>query len=76
MADNDSLKERIGASAMVVGVAAPLDSTTGVRISFRNGTPDQRQKYIDMGGSRCSWSGPRSNRFLTIAKYGRLKCHT
>ena len=22
---------------------------TGVRISFRNGTPDQRQKYIDMG---------------------------
>ena len=49
MADNDSLKERIGAGAMVVGVAAPLDSTTGVRISFRNGTPDQRQKYIDMG---------------------------
>ncbi len=36
---------------MVVGVAAPLDSTTGVRISFRNGTPDQRQKYIDMGGT-------------------------
>ena len=22
---------------------------TSVRISFRNGTPDQRQKYIDMG---------------------------
>ncbi len=22
---------------------------TRVRISFRNGTPDQRQKYIDMG---------------------------
>ena len=51
MADNDSLKERIGAGAMVVGVAAPLDSTTGVPISFRNGTPDQRQKYIDMGGT-------------------------
>ena len=34
---------------MVVGVAAPLDSTTGVPISFRNGTPDQRQKHIDMG---------------------------
>ena len=49
MADNDSLKERIGAGAMVVCVAAPLDSATGVRISFRNGTPDQRQKYIDMG---------------------------
>ena len=75
MADNNSLKERIGAGAMVVGVAAPLDSTTGVPISFRNGTPDQARS-ISTWGARCSWSGPRSNRFLTIAKYGRLKCHT
>ena len=61
MADNNSLKQRIRAEEIVAGVAASLDSTnpslrhvlsqlegTGVRIGFRNGTPDQRQKYIDM----------------------------